>query len=326
MLNLFYFNPVHLRFYLGNEIKTTDCAKITNVAVGRSPSHLRVFVTCKSTGGSTIVRFYDRTDNGYNELKTFLTIETDSHPFIADLNGDFLEDVMFTSENGSIKVAFQAVSGGEETIVVRDFDSAIQMAKPESDCIQRSSSSVRLTSPHSVALIDLDGDCMSDLFLTVEDTSSGRRFYEIWLRREVQTVLDLDSSKKSTKVNDDNEFPADKLTGLQSFCLVDRAEIPSGIHSLFEFADIDRDGMVDMVYLKDDRQPMTLYTHYNRLKNQQFAADQRSMTPGLGFSVKNICAPTNRPISELTNIFVTPGQASDMINSDGASTSPLVIR
>jgi len=46
MLNLFYFNPSHLRFYLGNEIKTSDCSDIYNVAVGRSPTHLRVFVTC----------------------------------------------------------------------------------------------------------------------------------------------------------------------------------------------------------------------------------------------------------------------------------------
>jgi integrin alpha FG-GAP repeat containing protein 1 len=184
MLNLFYFNPVHLRFYLGNELKTSDCAKIVNVAVGRSPSHLRIFVTCVSTGGSTIVRFYDRTDNGYNEIKPFITIESNSHPFIADINGDFLEDVMYTSEDGSIKVAFQTASGSEETFVTRSFDQAIPMDKPEQDCLTRSSSSVRLTSPHSVSLIDLDGDCMSDLFLTVEDTSSGRKFYEIWLRRE----------------------------------------------------------------------------------------------------------------------------------------------
>jgi len=68
MLNLFYFNPVHLRFYLGNELKTSDCSKIINVAVGRSQSHLRIFVTCNSNSGSTIVRFYDRTDKGYNEL------------------------------------------------------------------------------------------------------------------------------------------------------------------------------------------------------------------------------------------------------------------
>lgn len=129
MLNLFYFNPVHLRFYLGNELKTSDCKQIFNVAVGRSPSHLRIFVTCESNTGNTIVRFYDRKDEGYSELQTFITIEANSHPFISDLNGDFLDDVMYTdASTGQIKVAFQAVKGGAETMIVKDFASAIPMA------------------------------------------------------------------------------------------------------------------------------------------------------------------------------------------------------
>jgi hypothetical protein len=106
-LNLFYYNPIRLRFYLGNELKPSDCTKIINVAVGRSPTHLRIFLTCQQNSGNTIVRFYDRTDFGYDELKTFLTIEKNSHPFITDLNGDFLEDVMFTDPSSNkIKIAF----------------------------------------------------------------------------------------------------------------------------------------------------------------------------------------------------------------------------
>jgi len=41
-----------------------------------------------------------------------------------------------------------------------------------------------LTTPHSVSMIDFDGDCLSDLFLTVEDESSNKLYYEIYLRRE----------------------------------------------------------------------------------------------------------------------------------------------
>lgn len=65
------------------------------------------------------------------------------------------------------------------------------MNTAEPDCITKGLTSSRLTSPHSSAFIDLDGDCMSDLFLTVEDTSSGRKYYEIWLRRETQSTLDI---------------------------------------------------------------------------------------------------------------------------------------
>lgn len=321
-LNLFYFNPSHLRFYLGNELKTSDCSKIFNVAVGRSPSHLRIFVTCEATSGSTIVRFYDRKDDGYSEQSFFLTLEPNSHPFIADINGDFLEDVMYTdASSGTIKVAFQAVKAKEETFIVQDFSSAIPMAQPEPGCL--SPKSVRLTSPHTVSMIDIDGDCMSDLFLTVQDASSGAKYYEIWVRRETQTLLNLNSGKTKVmpgaKMEDSSEFPENTLTGLQSFCLVTREEIPSGMHNTFTFADVDRDGMVDMLYLKDDRSPMTLYTHYNRLKNMQFQPGQKTLTPGLGFSVKNVCAAPNRPIADLQDIYVVPSAASDMVNSDGIS-------
>lgn len=44
--------------------------------------------------------------------------------------------------------------------------------------------------PHSGSLIDLDGDCLSDLFLTVKDVSTGKQFYEIYLRREKGTLVD----------------------------------------------------------------------------------------------------------------------------------------
>jgi len=103
--------------------------------------------------------------------------------------------------------------------------------------------------PHSSSLIDLDGDCLSDLFLTVKDMSTGNYFYEIYLRREKGTLVD----------NADLENNETTQTGLNSFCLVAREEISQG--SIFQFADIDRDGMIDMVYSLG----LTLNIHYNRL-------------------------------------------------------------
>jgi hypothetical protein len=41
-------------------------------------------------------------------------------------------------------------------------------------------------------LIDFDGDCVSDLFITVTDSSSGKTFYEVYIRREIPTVEDED--------------------------------------------------------------------------------------------------------------------------------------
>ncbi len=38
---------------------------------------------------------------------------------------------------------------------------------PEEKCINSPIENKRLTVPHSVALIDFDGDCLADLFMTV---------------------------------------------------------------------------------------------------------------------------------------------------------------
>ena len=43
------------------------------------------------------------------------------------------------------------------------------MKEETEGCLNKKSTSRRLTTPHSVSMIDFDGDCMSDLFLTVND-------------------------------------------------------------------------------------------------------------------------------------------------------------
>ena len=36
-------------------------------------------------------------------------------------------------------------------------------------CLQKKIGKRKLSTPHSTSMIDIDGDCMSDLFLTVTD-------------------------------------------------------------------------------------------------------------------------------------------------------------
>jgi hypothetical protein len=51
-------------------------------------------------------------------------------------------------------------------------------------CLVRKSGKRKLSNPHSTSLIDFDGDCMSDLFITTTDAATGKSYYEIYLRRE----------------------------------------------------------------------------------------------------------------------------------------------
>lgn len=51
---------------------------------------------------------------------------------------------------------------------------------------------------------------------------------------------------------------------MNSYCLVASEEIPQA-GGMFHFTDIDRDGMVDMVYLPDNE--FSIVSYFNKLNN-----------------------------------------------------------
>jgi len=85
------------------------CGVIRNIAVGRSSQTMRLFVTCDN-GSNTIIKLVDRlkvanSTNDELEFRTLpfsLSIEADSQPFIGDLNGDYLDDIMYTEQSALI--------------------------------------------------------------------------------------------------------------------------------------------------------------------------------------------------------------------------------
>ena len=89
------------------------------------------------------------------------------------------------------------------------------LVKDETEgCISRTLPKATLSQPHSSSMIDFDGDCVSDLFLTVKDQATGTTYYEIYLRRE-----------RAQLIKEDEDLATTKDTGLNSYCLVAREEI-----------------------------------------------------------------------------------------------------
>ena len=85
-----------------------------------------------------------------------------------------------------------------------------------------------------------------------------------------------------------------------------REEIPSSTNNLFHFADVDRDSMVDMLFVtKND---LSLNIYYNKLPNQQHSTTN-SGSSSFGFT--QICADTNRPINKVKEIFSSFSQVEE---------------
>ncbi|KIM49554.1 hypothetical protein M413DRAFT_438743 [Hebeloma cylindrosporum] len=74
-----------------------------------------------------------------------------------------------------------------------------------------------LANPHSNAVVDLDGDCLADVFLVCDDGRGGKS-YQIWINAK-----------------DDG------------FSLSQEGALPSGTQAI-SFADIDRDGTIDVIF------------------------------------------------------------------------------
>ncbi|KII89322.1 hypothetical protein PLICRDRAFT_109686 [Plicaturopsis crispa FD-325 SS-3] len=80
-----------------------------------------------------------------------------------------------------------------------------------------SGSQCTLSNPHSNAVVDLNGDCLADVFLVCDD-NKGNKFFQIWVNN--------------------------KDAG---FSLEQTGQLPSGAQAI-SFGDVDRDGTMDMVF------------------------------------------------------------------------------
>lgn len=50
-----------------------------------------------------------------------------------------------------------------------DFDSSMLVTDETEGCISKKLNKKKLSMPHSTSMVDFDGDCLSDLFITVTD-------------------------------------------------------------------------------------------------------------------------------------------------------------
>lgn len=106
-----------------------------------------------------------------------------------------MEDILFTDSNHQLKVAFQ--KRNKDELVLKDFDQVMLVTDETEGCLQKKSNQRKLSIPHSVSLIDIDGDCLSDLFLTVVDLQTGKTYFEIYLRREKTETSSYDSEEET---------------------------------------------------------------------------------------------------------------------------------
>ena len=148
-------------------------------------------------------------------------------------------EILYTDENDQLMVG-QIVGN---TLQKKKFNDEYVIPNTEMTFCQEPVSADFISVPHSNSYLDLDGDCMPDIFLTKE-SANGTFYFEIYVQRQGAN---------------------------QRYCLVQSQAIDvsaTGI-PLFDFADINRDGMMDLIYISNG----AIFTHYNLYPSNPTDAD-----------------------------------------------------
>ena len=186
-------------FPISGEHPTT--AKIMSIAISKDKRELQsLYITYwpdYSTSDQTKLLVYQQFKPGFFRQFTKhplnnQTLSPNIQPFFLDINGDMITDMMFVTEEtidqpSKIKIALGTDEVGEQ-FSLGDFDQFIIKNREDENCMDPTEGDL-LSFPNSNAFIDLDGDCMPDIFLqktkVVKNTFATyyRNYFEIYTQK-----------------------------------------------------------------------------------------------------------------------------------------------
>lgn len=172
--------------------------------------------------------------NGAFLAQPAIEIPNNSQPVIMDMNGDLLLEVVNNKDQGI--AVYRFAENLKETELLSEH---IYTSNNSQWCL--SYENLQVSYPHSLAFVDLNKDCLADLFLTVIKDNS--LYFEVWLNAK---------------------------NGL--YCRRFSEPAPKGAQQV-SFADIDRNGVEDLVFAVclgnncADKNEIHIVYNYNDVSN-----------------------------------------------------------
>ncbi|KAM6500960.1 hypothetical protein JOM56_003974 [Amanita muscaria] len=209
-LTLYLWNHTNFSFQQSRSIRHKQ--KIVNVVPGdfRHVGKLDVLVMSPSSGSSGIdMTLYPEPFSGTSGALLTVASSTSSQPILIDADGDLKIDMLgesATRGRGTYQLWKNVWNNSQS------HSPLFEMMTPNFHGAQCS-----LANPHSNAVVDLNGDCLADVFLVCDD-GNGHYKYQIWVNGK-QAGFDLSR----------------------------QGSLPAGVQSI-SFADVDRDGTIDMIF------------------------------------------------------------------------------
>ncbi|ORX98916.1 integrin alpha N-terminal domain-containing protein [Basidiobolus meristosporus CBS 931.73] len=159
--------------------------------------------------GDVLMRVYfGNGENDFSEAYTTLPPATSAQPVTLDYDGDMRTDLIGYPASNPGQLSVWKNTGTNDPAKLFEITPFTPVG----------GQACKISNPHSNAFIDLDGDCLADLFITCKDTDSSPVHFQIWTN------------------NKNGQFK-----------LGQEGDLPNGAGPV-SFADMDGDGTMDMVF------------------------------------------------------------------------------
>lgn len=212
--------------------------------------HLDVLLMTQSSSGYDQIEMEvwlgKGTLGGAVRSKSFtIPASTAAQPMLVDGTGDMQLDLLGQTAAGLTSAKLQI---WRNTFLSSDGSQAFEVADAPllTDGQSGAEESCALADPHSSAFIDIDGDCLADLFLVCAATSEGRSKYQIWTAMKFHKGSGKDGGARSG-----------------GFVFSRSGYLPTRAGPL-SFADMNRDGTTDVVFASCDSKDCYVNVVYNQ--------------------------------------------------------------
>lgn len=196
-----------------------------------------------------------------------------AQPMLLDATADMQMDLLgFPAGEGEMKMwenILETSSSSSETTTNASTAPAFKLSPPPLRSDDSRHSPCELADPHSSAYVDLNGDCMADLFLVCAPKGSeGRQEFQIWTATATATDVSGDDDKKGP-----SPPPFEGFTFSRSGYLPPLA-------GALSFADMNRDGTIDVVFTTCDLG--SAECHVNVALNRQMGLCEKKASAAAG--------------------------------------------